>query len=92
MVSIGYDTEIVRVDAYRVLREKGTVRAVQYQTGALSVVPDEGTTPVTYLVGPECKITLGGEPVTDFQVSLNDGFLDLVNHIFENSILFCSTE
>lgn len=63
-VTLGHDTHVVRVNAYRVLGEAGVIRRVQYAADAIEVILDDGGKTITYLVPPECEITLGGEPVT----------------------------
>jgi len=66
-VTVTHDVRAVRVNAYRVLGEAGTLRRIDYQTGLLEVVPEQGALARTYQVGPQTQITLGGE-----QVSLDD--------------------
>jgi len=60
--TVAHDTRIVRINAYRVLGQEGVIRKLQYAANMLDVVREGEDTPTTYLVGPNCKITLGGKP------------------------------
>ena len=60
-VKLAHDSRAVRVDAYRVLEVSGAIEAVHYDAKSIDVA-QEGGQPVTCLVGPKCKITLGGRP------------------------------
>ncbi len=62
-VSIAHDTQIVRVDAYRVLGQAGVVQSVEESTRTLQVQLESEQAVGTFLVGTDAKITLGGEPV-----------------------------
>ncbi len=62
-VTITHDVRAVRINAYRVLGEAGTVRRIDYQTGLLEVLPEGAASARTYRVGPETQISLGGERV-----------------------------
>jgi len=71
-VTVHHNTHIVRVDAYRVLGEGGTIARVHFDARTIDVTPEGGGSERTYRVGPRCKqITLGGEPI-DF-ADLRDG-------------------
>ncbi|MGA2032697.1 MAG: protein kinase, partial [Thermoguttaceae bacterium] len=59
-VKILHDTQIVRIDAQRVLEQVGTLRQVHFDARTLDVQGDEQQT-TTYIVGPSCAVTLGGE-------------------------------
>ncbi len=70
-VTVHHNTHIVRVEAYRVLGEGGTIARVHFDARTIDVVLDGGGEK-TYVIGPRCKqITLGGEPI-DF-TELRDG-------------------
>lgn len=75
--TIAHDTHVVRVDAYQILGEGGTVRQVHFDAQTIDVVSPAGKV-VSYLVGPQCKITLADEPaeLTD----LRDGDMVDVTH------------
>ncbi len=60
-VKLAHDSRAVRVDAYRVLEVSGTIEAVHYDAKSIEVAQESGQ-PVTCLVGPQCKITVGGRP------------------------------
>ncbi|NLY00288.1 MAG: protein kinase [Rhodopirellula sp.] len=60
-VSVAHDTEIVRVDAYRILGQAGVVQSVQESTQTLQVQLEDDQRPGTFLVGPDTEISLGGE-------------------------------
>jgi len=62
-VTITHDVRAVRVNAYRVLREAGTLRRIDYQTGLIEVLPEGATRPRTYQVGTQTQVTLGGDQV-----------------------------
>ncbi|GAG30720.1 unnamed protein product, partial [marine sediment metagenome] len=61
-VTIDHDTQVVRVDAYRVLHHTGVVRNV-HDGKTLKVTLDGRSRPITCLIGPQCRLTLFGEPV-----------------------------
>jgi serine/threonine-protein kinase len=60
--AITHDTQIVRVDAYRILGQAGVVHMVHDAAGSLDVIVEGDSKPTNYLVSPKCKITLAGEP------------------------------
>lgn len=62
-VTITHDVYAVRINAYRVLGEAGTLRRIDYQTGVLEVLPDGAARSRTYRAGPETQISLGGDQV-----------------------------
>ena len=63
-VTVKHDTRIVEVKATRTLDAMGVIQQVRYEAPqTLSVLGDNGQA-MTCLVGPQCKISLGGEPVT----------------------------
>ena len=70
--TIAHDTRIVRINAHRVLGDAGVIRQARYADRAIDVQRDNGQA-MTYLVGPQCEITLGGEPVrlTDLRAGDN---------------------
>ncbi|MFZ5829361.1 MAG: protein kinase domain-containing protein [Planctomycetota bacterium] len=58
--TVSHDSRIVRISAYRVLGEAGVIRAVHYDARTIDVDRDGGGS-TTYLVGPNCQISIGGE-------------------------------
>ena len=60
--AITHDTQIVRVDAYRILGQGGVVHAVHDAAGSLDVIVEGQANPTNFLVSPKCKITIAGEP------------------------------
>jgi hypothetical protein len=61
--TIAHDTQIVRVNAHRVLGQAGVIRKVHFDARTLDVALEGADKVTTYRVGPACKIALGGEPV-----------------------------
>ncbi|NUQ65994.1 MAG: serine/threonine protein kinase [Pirellulales bacterium] len=61
-VTIAHDTQIVRVDAYRVLGQAGVVQSVDAAARTLQVQLENGQTSAAFVAGPAAKITLAGEP------------------------------
>lgn len=59
---LSHDTHVVRIDAYRVLGQAGVVQGVLEATGTLPVRLEGRDRPTPFAVGPDCTITLGGEP------------------------------
>ncbi len=59
-VTVAHDTQIVRVDAYRVLGQAGVVRAVYESANALEILLAGAERPTRFLVNPHCKIRLAG--------------------------------
>lgn len=70
--TIAHDTRIVRINAHRVLGDAGMIRRVRYDDRAIDVLRENGQV-MTYLIGPQCEITLGGEPIrlTDLRAGDN---------------------
>jgi len=81
-VTCVHDTRIVRIDAYRVFRQTGTIERVYYDTQELDVDLDagldDGTSSVRYLVGPQCKLTFGDDPIE--LGDLRDGDIVVITH------------
>lgn len=75
---ISHHTEIVRVDAYRILGQEGVVQAVVDSTNMLRVLLQGQQKVTTFLVDPECEITLSGEPAR--LAELRAGDVVDVNH------------
>jgi serine/threonine-protein kinase len=63
-VTVSHDTQIVRVDAYRILGQAGVIKSVHEEANLLEVLVEGGQRPTTFLVSQRCKITLAGEPAT----------------------------
>ena len=62
-VTVKHDNYIAEVVAQRTLAGGGVVQQIRYESPqSLSVAEDSGQK-MTYLVGPQCKITLGDEEV-----------------------------
>lgn len=62
-VEIEHDTQILRVDAYRVLSLAGVIQQVHYEASSLDVLLQGGK--VSQVLVPEsCEITLAGEPAS----------------------------
>jgi serine/threonine-protein kinase len=59
--AVTHDTQIVRIDAYRILGQAGVVHMVHDAAGSLDVIVEGDSRPTNYLVSPKCKITLAGE-------------------------------
>ncbi len=60
---VSHDSHVVRVDAYRVLGQAGVVQSVRQGPDVLQVLLEGQPRPTSFLVDPECRITLAGEPV-----------------------------
>ncbi|NQT16756.1 MAG: caspase family protein [Planctomycetes bacterium] len=60
---VSHDTHVVRVDAHRILGHPGVVRGIQQSPATLQVMLEGEDKPTNFHVGPDCKITLVGEPV-----------------------------
>jgi uncharacterized caspase-like protein len=58
-VTVTHDTRILRVDAYRIVGQAGTVQSVSDKT--IDVVLEGQGRATSYLVEPNCKITISGE-------------------------------
>jgi serine/threonine-protein kinase len=63
-VTLKHDTHVVEVRAQRTLGAAGIVQQIHYEPPQTLIVQNEGKPPRTYIVGPECKITLGDDSVT----------------------------
>ncbi len=61
-VTVEHDVKITKVVAQRTLAGGGVVQQIGYESRTINVAEDSGQK-MTYVVGPECKITLGDEPV-----------------------------
>jgi tRNA A-37 threonylcarbamoyl transferase component Bud32 len=61
--TVYHDTRIVEVDAYRILGLEGTIVRLEYTARSMEVKLTGQDKETTFLVGKECKITLGGEDV-----------------------------
>ena len=61
-VKVKHDNYISEVVAQRTLAGGGVVQQIRYEPQTLNVAEDSGQK-MTYLVGPQCKITLGDEAV-----------------------------
>ena len=59
-VVVSHDARVVRIDAQRILGQAGVVRQVHFDAHTLDVILTQGNRPVTFLVGPQCKIASGG--------------------------------
>ena len=62
-VKVKHDNYIAEVVAQRTLAGGGVVQQIGYDSKTLSVAEDSGQK-MTYLAGPNCKITLGDEAVS----------------------------
>jgi eukaryotic-like serine/threonine-protein kinase len=62
-VTILHDTQVYRIDAARVFQESGAIQTVGYDAGTVTVAAQPGAAAVTYQVGPQCRLTLGGQKV-----------------------------
>ena len=60
-VTLKHDVRIVEIDARRELHLGGVIQRITENT--LDVLHEGDKAPTTYRVGPNCKITLGEEPV-----------------------------
>jgi len=69
---VSHDTHVVRVDAYRILGQPGVVRNVHESLSTLQVLLEGRTRPTNFTIGPECKITLAGDPVTLAELRTGD--------------------
>jgi len=61
-VKVKHDNYIVEVVAQRTLAGGGVVQQIGYESQTVNVA-EEGGQKMTYLAGPQCKITLGDETV-----------------------------
>ncbi len=77
-VTVAHDSQVVRVNAYRVLGQDGVIQSVQYGVRTLEVRLAGQDKPTTFLAGPKCKITLSGE--TAEIVDLRPGDLVDITH------------
>ena len=62
-VTVKHDNYVNEVVAQRTLAGGGVVEQINYEAKTLNVAEDNGQK-MTYLVGPQCKITLGDEAVS----------------------------
>ena len=60
-VSVAHDVAATKIDAYRVLGQSGVIQRITEKT--IEVQHEGDPAPTTYTIGPNCKITLGGEEV-----------------------------
>lgn len=59
--TVAHDSQVMRVNAYRVLGQEGVVRSVGVDTKTLEVAMHGQERPITYLTGARSKITISGE-------------------------------
>lgn len=71
-VTVAHDTQVVRVNAYRVLGQEGVIQSVQYGAGTLEVKLTGQDRPATFLAGAKCQITLSGEAAELNDLRAND--------------------
>ena len=57
------DTHVLQLNAYRTFEFSGTVLAVRTDTRTVDVSTDEAGKFLTFRIGSDCPITLGGEPI-----------------------------
>ena len=62
-VKVKHDNYITEVVAQRTLAGGGVVEQIRYEPPQTLSVAEDGGEKTTYLVGPQCKITLGDEAV-----------------------------
>lgn len=60
-ITFDHDSKVVRVRAHRILHHAGRIEKVH--ADKLEVILEGEGKPIVWLVGPQCKITLFGEPV-----------------------------
>ena len=62
--TVAHNSQIVRIDAYRVLGQEGVVQRIDYASGGLEVQMENRGEPLRFTVGKDCQITLGGDSAT----------------------------
>ena len=71
-VTVEHDIRIVRVEARRTVGNTGVVRQLHYEAPQTMNVSDEQNRTITYITGPQCKITLGDEPAGFDELRVGD--------------------
>ncbi len=61
-VRIDHDTQVVRVHANRIEGDGGKIQQVHFDARTLDVILQDSGEMITYFIGPECEVTLAGEP------------------------------
>ncbi len=59
---LAHNTHVLRVDAYRILGTGGTIDQAHVDAGTLDVRVEGASRPSSFRIGPQCKITLAGQP------------------------------
>lgn len=60
--TVAHDVRVVRVDAYRILGTGGIVEQVHVDAGTLDVAIEGAGRATSFRIGPQCRITLTGQP------------------------------
>ncbi|MBN1590114.1 MAG: caspase family protein, partial [Pirellulales bacterium] len=71
-VKLAHDDRIVRVNAYRVLGQEGTIATLRVGDGQLDVTMKDDSGRKTFMVGPETTVSLGGETVELKELRVGD--------------------
>ncbi len=61
--TVAHDLQIVRVNAYRIMGDEGTIVRIDYPARSMQVKLTGDASESQYLIKPDCDITLGGETV-----------------------------
>lgn len=71
-VSLQRDVQIVAMDAYRQFHQQGVLRRIAYDTRTLEVQVQGAAEPRLFVLAPDCRVTLGGEPAEATDLRLGD--------------------
>ncbi|GAB6165561.1 hypothetical protein JCM19992_15610 [Thermostilla marina] len=63
-VTVIADTQIRRIDAYRIVGQAGTIQQIDYTGRTIGVVLTGSSEVSQFLVGSDCEISLAGEPAS----------------------------
>ena len=96
-MTVEHDTRIVRVEAHRTVGNTGVVRQLHYDAPQTMNVTDDQNRTITYIVGPQCKITLDDESASFDELRVGDhvrithGALDPANQDAVNAAAVAAT-
>jgi eukaryotic-like serine/threonine-protein kinase len=62
-VSFSHDSQLLKVDAHRIVGLGGVIQQVHYDARTIDVLLTGQTNPVSFPIDAECKITLDGEKI-----------------------------
>jgi eukaryotic-like serine/threonine-protein kinase len=71
-VRVAHDVKIVRIDAYRILGQAGTIQKIEYNVRLLELQMEGAASPLNVVAPPTCQITLAGEPAQFEELRVGD--------------------